>query len=242
MVHMAMLVKPLFLKASGAREFLPKPIYLPLAGEASNRSAGKKFTPARVVSKGGNSVVAEIPSNGSGDFISAQRAEGVFEIPAGVARLAPGDLVGFHPVWGTSSGRKDEKTVRHRGRRELGSREDDLAGAADPRVEGKRVAGGGGEARRAPVRHRPPGEGQPPAHRGGGRHDDDHLVGKAGVGEAARRLSPVDELLERYFSDMDLVLVEGFRGAPSRRSRSTERISAARSSAAASGTIPPWRQ
>ena len=100
MVHMAMLVKPLFLKASGAREFLPKPIYLPLAGEASNRSVGKKFTPARVVSKGGNSVVAEIPSNGSGDFISAQRAEGVFEIPAGVARLAPGDLVGFHPVWG----------------------------------------------------------------------------------------------------------------------------------------------
>jgi len=100
MVHMAMLVKPLFLKASGAREYLPKPIYLPLAGEASNRSVGKKFTPARIVSKGGKSVVAEIPSNGSGDFISALRAEGVFEIPAGVSRLGPGDLVGFHPVWG----------------------------------------------------------------------------------------------------------------------------------------------
>jgi len=100
MVHMAMLVKPLFLKASGAREYLPKPIYLPLAGEASNRSVGKKFTPARIVSKGGKSVVAEVPSNGSGDFISALRAEGVFEIPAGVPRLAPGDLVGFHPVWG----------------------------------------------------------------------------------------------------------------------------------------------
>jgi molybdopterin molybdotransferase len=100
MVHLAMLVKPLFLKASGAREYLPKPVYLPLAGEASNRSVGKKFIPARVVSKGGRSVVAEIPSNGSGDFISALRAEGVFEIPAGVSRLAPGDLVGFHPVWG----------------------------------------------------------------------------------------------------------------------------------------------
>ena len=100
MVHMAMLVKPLFLKGSGAREYLPKPIYLPLAGEASNRSVGKKFTPARVVSKGGKSVVAEIPSNGSGDFISALRAEGVFEIPAGVSHLGPGDLVGFHPVWG----------------------------------------------------------------------------------------------------------------------------------------------
>ncbi|GAB4231844.1 MAG: molybdopterin molybdotransferase MoeA [Deltaproteobacteria bacterium] len=100
MVHTAMLVKPLFLKASGAREFLPKPIYLPLAAEASNRSVGKKFTPARVVSKGGKSVVAEVPSNGSGDFISALRAEGVFEIPAGVSRLSPGDLVGFHPVWG----------------------------------------------------------------------------------------------------------------------------------------------
>jgi len=100
MVHMAMLVKPLFLKASGAREYLPKPVYLPLAAEAHNRSNGKKFTPARVVSKGGESVVAEIPSNGSGDFISALRAEGVFEIPAGVSRLAPGDIVGFHPVWG----------------------------------------------------------------------------------------------------------------------------------------------
>ena len=100
MVHMAMLVKPLFLKASGAREFLPKPVYLPLAGEASNRSVGKKFTPARILSKGGKSVVAEVPSNGSGDFISALRAEGVFEIPAGVSRLSPGDLVGFHPVWG----------------------------------------------------------------------------------------------------------------------------------------------
>lgn len=100
MVHMAMLVKPLFLKASGAREYLPKPVYLPLAGEASNRSVGKKFIPARIVSKGEKSVVAEIPSNGSGDFISALRAEGVFEIPAGVPRLGPGDLVGFHPVWG----------------------------------------------------------------------------------------------------------------------------------------------
>lgn len=100
MVHMAMLVKPLFLKASGAREYLPKPIHLPLAGEARNRSAGKKFTPARVVSKGGKSVVAEIPSNGSGDFLSALHAEGVFEIPAGVSRLRPGDLVGFHPAWG----------------------------------------------------------------------------------------------------------------------------------------------
>jgi molybdopterin biosynthesis enzyme len=100
MVHMAMLVKPLFLKASGAREYLPKPVFLPLAGEAHNRSIGKKFTPARIVSKGGKSVVAEIPSNGSGDFISALRAEGVFEIPAGVSHLGPGDLVGFHPVWG----------------------------------------------------------------------------------------------------------------------------------------------
>jgi molybdopterin molybdotransferase len=100
MVHMAMLVKPLFLKASGAREYLPKPVYLPLAAEAHNRSNGKKFTPARVVSKGGKSVVAEIPSNGSGDFISALRAEGVFEIPAGLSHLGPGDLVGFHPVRG----------------------------------------------------------------------------------------------------------------------------------------------
>ena len=53
---------------------------------------------------------------------------------------------------------------------------------------------------------------------------------------------PIEELLERYFSDMDLVLVEGFRGAPSRRSRSIGRNSGARSSAAVNGTIPAWRR
>jgi hypothetical protein len=36
----------------------------------------------------------------AGDFISALRAEGAFEIPAGVSRIDPGDLVDFHPVWG----------------------------------------------------------------------------------------------------------------------------------------------
>jgi len=48
---------------------------------------------------------------------------------------------------------------------------------------------------------------------------------------------PIEELLERYFSDMDLVLVEGSGGALSRRSRSTAKHSAARSSAVVNGTI-----
>ena len=101
-------------------------------------------------------------------------------------------------------GNLPEETIRDRDRRELRGGEDDLAGAADPRVEGKRVAGGGGQARRAPVRHRSPGEGQPPAHRGGRRHDGDHLGGEAGDGEAARRLAPdrgtARALFQRYGS------------------------------------------
>ena len=53
---------------------------------------------------------------------------------------------------------------------------------------------------------------------------------------------PIEELLERYFSDMDLVLVEGFRGSSLPKIEVHRRISAARSSAAASGTTPSWRR
>src|SRR5665647_3353585 len=77
-----------------------------------------------------------------------------------------------------------------RDRRKLRGGEDDLAGAADPRVEAKRIKGGGDQARRAPVRHRPSREGQPPAHGGRRRHDDDHFGGEAGDGETARRIAP----------------------------------------------------
>ncbi len=80
-----MFIRPLLLKATGATEVLPKPILLPLAEEAVNRSGVKKFAIGRLERKGGDIRVVEIPSHGSGDFVSTSRAEGVFEIPLGTA-------------------------------------------------------------------------------------------------------------------------------------------------------------
>ncbi len=99
-VHYSMLVRPLLLKATGAREYLPRPIWLPLAGEAKNNGERKKFAPGRVESIDGVSRIVEIPSHGSGDFVSAAKADGVFEIPYGVRRLPAGEKVRFYPVWG----------------------------------------------------------------------------------------------------------------------------------------------
>jgi molybdopterin molybdotransferase len=99
-VHYSMLIRPLFLKTMGATEYLPKPIWLPLAGEAHNKGEQKKFSPARVESVGKESRVVEIPSHGSGDFVAASRADGVFEIPLGVNKLPAGAKVRFYPVWG----------------------------------------------------------------------------------------------------------------------------------------------
>ena len=100
MVHFHMFIRPLLLKASGATEYLPKPILLPLAKSATNNSGGKKFTIARLESKDGKTRVAEIPSHGSGDFVSACRADGVFEIPLGTVELPAGHIVRFYPIWG----------------------------------------------------------------------------------------------------------------------------------------------
>jgi molybdopterin molybdotransferase len=99
LVHFPMFVRPLLLKAAGATEYLPKPVLLPLAEDAVNRSGGKKFSIARLEKKGTETRVVEIPSHGSGDFVSASRAEGVFEIPMGTSHLSAGETVRFYPVW-----------------------------------------------------------------------------------------------------------------------------------------------
>ena len=99
-VHYSMLLRPLLLKATGAKEYLPRPIWLPLAGDAKNSGGQKKFVPGRVESDGGTSHVVDICSHGSGDFVSASRADGIFEIPAGVRMVAAGEKVRFYPVWG----------------------------------------------------------------------------------------------------------------------------------------------
>ena len=101
LVHFPMFLRPLLLKASGATEHLPKPILLPLAQNAVNRSGGKKFAIARLERIGGQTRVVEIPSHGSGDFVSASRAEGVFDIPLGRPHLPAGETVRFYPIWGS---------------------------------------------------------------------------------------------------------------------------------------------
>lgn len=99
-VHHSMLVRPLLLKAAGAKECLPRPVWLPLAGDAANKGGQKKFAPGRIESIDGTSRVVEIASHGSGDFVSASRGDGVFEIPFGVRNLPAGEMVRFYPVWG----------------------------------------------------------------------------------------------------------------------------------------------
>lgn len=100
LVHYAMLLRPLLRKAMGATACLPRPVWLPLAADARNKGDQKKFCPARIVSAGETSLVEEIPFHGSGDFVAASRADGVFEIPMGVRKIPAGGRVRFYPVWG----------------------------------------------------------------------------------------------------------------------------------------------
>src|SRR3990172_5512521 len=100
MVHFSLFIRPLLLKASGATDCFPKPILLPLAEGAVNKSGGKKFSIGRLEKIGGETRVVEIPSHGSGDFVSACLAEGVFEIPLGTSHLPAGEIVRFYPIWG----------------------------------------------------------------------------------------------------------------------------------------------
>lgn len=98
MVHFQMVVLPFLRKASGAADYLPRHVWLPLAGDAKNKGERKKFSLGKIVSVDGASRVAEIPSRGSGDFVSAASADGVFEIPMGTRLLPAGTHVRFYPV------------------------------------------------------------------------------------------------------------------------------------------------
>jgi molybdopterin molybdotransferase len=100
MLHLAMVVLPFLRKASGAREYLPRPILLPLAAEARNRGGRRKFVPARLETRDGVTRIVEIASHGSGDLVSASRADGVFEISPGTPSVPAGTVVPFHPCWG----------------------------------------------------------------------------------------------------------------------------------------------
>jgi len=98
-VHFHMVVLPFLRKSFGAENFLPSSIWLPLANNAKNKGERKKFALGRIESEDGISRVAEIPSRGSGDFVSASRADGVFEIPMGTKLLPAGTPVRFYPFF-----------------------------------------------------------------------------------------------------------------------------------------------
>lgn len=100
MLHFAMLVRPFLLRCCGVVDCLPKPAWLPLAEGVKNRSGRLKYAAARLESSGKATFVQEIASHGSGDFVSAVWAEGVFEIPAEATHLSAGAPVRFYPVWG----------------------------------------------------------------------------------------------------------------------------------------------
>ncbi len=99
MVHFQMVVLPFLRKTSGAADFLPRPVWLPLAADAKNKGERKKFALGKIETVGSSSRVVEIPSRGSGDFVSASRADGVIEIPMGARLLPAGTHVRFYPVF-----------------------------------------------------------------------------------------------------------------------------------------------
>lgn len=71
------------------------------AGSAIEKTLDlRQFVPARLAPADGHGTVASpVENRGSGDFVSASRADGVIVLPEGPARIVPGDLVTFHP-WG----------------------------------------------------------------------------------------------------------------------------------------------
>lgn len=113
------IVMPALRKLAGLARTDPLEYVLPLAAPVSKSIPFRQFVPARIVrgtevvrpgdadaSAGKTSLCSSshampIAHRGSGDFVSAARAEGVIVLPEGPQELAPGDPVAFHP-WGAS--------------------------------------------------------------------------------------------------------------------------------------------
>ncbi|MFH1276872.1 MAG: gephyrin-like molybdotransferase Glp [Candidatus Eisenbacteria bacterium] len=75
---------------------------IPAAEAIGKTIALRQFVPARLeTGPGGGTTARPVENGGSGDFVSASRAEGVIVLPEGPLRVGPGDLVTFHP-WSLS--------------------------------------------------------------------------------------------------------------------------------------------
>lgn len=89
-------------KMAGWREPRSPAIRIPAAAAVDKTFPLRQFLPARLeAGEGGRTEARPLEHRGSGDFVSASRAEGVIVLPEGPVRVPPGDLVTFHP-WSLS--------------------------------------------------------------------------------------------------------------------------------------------
>ncbi len=89
-------VGPTLRRLAGFREPFPPALWLPLAEEAKKKHRLTAFSICRIESDPAGARVRPTPHEGSGDFVAAAAADGVFVFPAEKPRLAAGEMVEFH--------------------------------------------------------------------------------------------------------------------------------------------------
>ena len=88
-------------RIAGFADPMPHALELPLAKGIEKSIPLRQFVPARFVGGEQGTEVEPITYQGSGDFASAARADGVIVLAEGPSTIGPGSLVPFHP-WGAS--------------------------------------------------------------------------------------------------------------------------------------------
>ncbi len=85
-------------RMAGLETIEPIEFRLPLAENLRKKLPLGQFLPALLVPGEEGTFVRPVTNNGSGDFVSISRADGVIVLPEGELRLRPGDPVRFH-LW-----------------------------------------------------------------------------------------------------------------------------------------------
>ncbi len=88
-------VKPALKKMAGISDPAPRKLLLPLSKDIRKKHDRKEFRIAAFTNGGG--TVAAIKHQGSGDFVSASKSDGVIVIPSDRAEIKAGETVEFHP-------------------------------------------------------------------------------------------------------------------------------------------------
>ncbi len=96
MVTFHQFVLPAVMKMSGAKSAYPKKLFLPLLVDVQKKHSLREFRISMLADNG--KTVTPIPGyNGSGDFVSASRSDGVLVLPEKDKILKAGTVVEFHP-------------------------------------------------------------------------------------------------------------------------------------------------